>query len=172
MRTRHFRHPALALMGAVLFLFLGISSAQGMNRCAHHATTHSDVDAVAPAEVEATPADHAPLHHHGKHADASPGHPDESRDDDQESSPHGCDCGVFCVGMTGPPPVEPGAVRLFFTCVTPTTEVLLPGSGEDLEPICRIPYLLPFPNAPPLPPCSGFPLPGTPFHTSVLILRG
>lgn len=158
MGLKHFRHPALALSGAALFLFLGVSDALGVKRCVHHADAHATHSETAEESY-----DHAPgldratghAHDHGGHGghtaepDPASHHAGGDHSGEEGHSHQECDCGVSCVGMAGPPPVEPGAVRPFHEEPTSSDVAVGSGSGEELKPVRWIAYLLPFSNGPP-----------------------
>ena len=158
MGTRRFRHPGLALSGAALFLFMGVSDALGMKRCVHHSDAHSThTQNAEPSQDHAHVPDHAAghAHHQGGHTghptevDPAPHHAGDQHSDEDGPAHQECDCGVSCVGMTGPPPVEPGAERPFEDAPASSGVTVRAGAEEDLKPVSRPPYLLPFPNGPP-----------------------
>ncbi len=157
MRIRYFRQPALALAAAVLFPLLGYSDARGMSHCAYHAGTHSAADGVeaslADSENSTTEGNHG--HHDGAHAAGEIDDPDHSHclgggpAAADGPSVNTCDCGLLCVGMSGPPPTHSGTVRTSYDGIAFNTHSSPVGSEEGLEPIRRIPYMLPFSNGPP-----------------------
>lgn len=154
MRIRRFRHPLVAGLGAFFLSFLGYADALGTGWCVHHASHPPVSEGEAGREAA----------HHGHHQDgsATPSHATVGTEHHvgahhaTDADPHGagsgaeeCDCGAFCcVGMSGPPGVS--TVAEDPTDGGGTQATLRLSSDQDVDPVGPIPYLLPFPNGPPL----------------------
>lgn len=154
MGLRRFRHPALTLTGVGFFLFMSVSDALGMKQCVHHGGHDPDAHAALgqTAEVSTQSEGHGSHAHHADHGEGH-GAPTPSSEDGHGEQPHdqGCDCGIRCVGMSGPAPVQAGLVSTFKDSTTPGEVLGHVIATDDVAPACRVPHLLPFPNGPPAP---------------------
>ncbi len=166
-----FRHPALSAFGVLTLLAFGASDAFGVRVCVHH-TGHQEPPAHGEPVVDGEAAGHPHVHGHGDdqgpgdhhdgdhgHGHGHAGHPHHDGGlvehvgdvpDDHGHGEHDCDCGFFCVGMSGPPPVEPASVVQLRGLDIPLSPRVQPRTEEARAPPCRIPRLLPFAHGPPV----------------------